>query len=402
MFRLRSAILGIATLTWSAMIPFYESQGADYFPPQEAFGGWRKTNNSDFIFALGLEPERVTEYGRYNLSIDNSHMGGYDYGYYKSALVVKNGWIVGEWYNRPDGQQFKNYLSSNGKSFVIALFGVMLEDRNRGELSVDIDLDSRVYDRRWLPQGFPLSDPRKAEITFDQIFQHTSGLMPEVAADGTTIEIGRNRWSNYVRWVVGHDPLWPETGRLFFSPGKPREFVDHETWGSHIGAYSSIGFAHLGLVFQNIYRRPVDRILRERLLQHLGFSGVDYHLPPTPQIKWFTAGGLRMTTRDYARFAYFLLRSGKWNNRQLLPEGWLDHFIQSACYPNIRSNIDGYFGDEYPKDMFRIFGSGGNLAIIVPSLDLIALRTGRVSSFLQENLHRDFTRRVFRMIPGYD
>ena len=46
----------------------------------------------------------------------------------------------------------------------------------------------------------------------------------------------------------------------------------------------------------------------------------------------------------------------------------------------MRSNVDGYFGAQYPKDMYRIAGSGLNWAYIVPSLDLIALRTGRANN----------------------
>ena len=109
-----------------------------------------------------------------------------------------------------------------------------------------------------------------------------------------------------------------------------------------------------------------------------------------------------MTTRDLGRFAYFLSRDGRWDGRRLLPDGWVESFTSIPNYPNIRSNVDGYFGQEFPPDMFRLFGSGGNLVFIVPGHDLIAIRTGRTSNALAKILERDFLRRVFLMIPGYD
>ena len=117
---------------------------------------------------------------------------------------------------------------------------------------------------------------------------------------------------------------------------------------------------------------------------------------------WFSAGGLRMTARDLARFAYLLLRDGRWGDRRLLPEGWVESFTSSPNYPNLRSNVDGYFGRKYPPDMYRLFGSGGNLVFVIPSYDLIAIRTGRAVNALTKVLQRDFLRRTFLMLPGFE
>ena len=217
------------------------------------------------------------------------------------------------------------------------------------------------------------------------------------------VENGRNRWTDYESWVVGRDPRWWQTRKLFFDPGKIRQYGDRERWGDHEGAYSSVAFAHIGLVIRNLYDMPAHQFLWDRLLEPLGFSGIGYHEPPRPdQVMWFSAGGLRMTTRDLARFAYLLLRDGRWNSRRLLPEGWVESFTSSTDYPNIRSNVDGYFGRKYPPDMFRLFGSGGNLVFVVPGYDLIAVRTGRTANALAEIVERDFLRRVFLMIPGHE
>lgn len=335
---------------------------------------------------MGLDPEKLEAFGRLNLAVSSPSWP------YKGVLVIKNGRIVGEWYNQPKAQTTRTYLSSNGKAFALMCFGIMAEDSRTGKISTRIGPQSHVYDRQWLPEGFPLSDSGKADITFEEIFEHTSGLCPEAN------EKGRNRWTDYVKWITGHDPKWPQTSRLYFQPGRPASYPRKETQGRHVYAYSSVGFGHLGLVFQNVYRMPAHEFLWQRLLEPIGFSGIGFEAPPSGQIKWFSAGGLRMTPRDYARFAYFLMHHGRWGNRQLVPADWVKRFTSSPNYPNIRSNVDGFFGKQYPRDMFMIGGSGLNWAFIVPSLDLIAIRTSRANNALWDSLMKQYVQSLFAAV----
>ena len=379
-------------LLFSIITPSLADQ---YFPEPDSGDGWRKNTDPSFIQSLGLDLAGVEGFGGYNLSVPSEEITG--------ALVVKDGWIVGEWYSQPNGSTHRHYLASVGKTFALACFGIVVKDSIDERIAHSIDRNTHVYDSRWLEVGFPLTDPRKKQITFDQIFRHTSGLCPQQTADGLVVEKGRDKWTDYVSWVVGHDKNWPETSNLYFTPGVPTEYAGREQWGTQEGAYSSVGFAHIGLVISAIYSMPAHRFLWSRLLQPLGFNGVDYHNPPdAPRIKWFSAGGIRITLRDFARCAYFLLMKGKWKDQQIIPAGWIDSLTSTPFYPNLRSNVDGYFGEQYPKDMFWMFGSGGNFAVIVPSYNLIAIRTGRTDNFFLKVLEKDFLRRAFLMIPGYE
>ena len=371
-----------------------------YTPPPAKALGWRTRTDPEFLLELGLNPDKVAAFGRYNLSVENSHVEGHDYGFYKGALVVRNGWIVGEWYNRGDGRDYRHYLSSVGKSVALAAFGVLQKDRENGNSDIPSSADP-LYDPRWLPQGFPLSDPRKADITFDQVFRHESGITPETNADGVAVETGRYAWGDkYEEWVVGHYPENPSTQRLYFDPGYPEQYEGSVMWGNHRIAYSSVAFAHLGLVFSTLSGIPAHRFLEQRLFTPLGIGFVAYHRWPTRRIRWFSAAGVRMTTRDFARLALFFMEDGKWDGKRLTPPGWIASRIASAKYPNLRGNADGYFGEQYPADMFRLWGSGGNIAFVVPSMNFLALRTGRVSNLLFEPLQRDFLRRMFEMVES--
>ena len=371
---------------------------AEYFPPPEREGGWRVNTEPGFVRSLGLDPEALEEFGQYNLSVPSSNWQ--PYAAHKGIIVIKDGWIVGEWYNVPEAKDFRTYLSSNGKSFAIACFGVMAEDSRLDRIPFEIDRESKVYDPRWLPGGFPLSDPGKEEITFEMIFRHTSGLAPERDAAGGDHEQGRNEWTWYPDWIVGHDDAWPVTGKLVFDPGHPEQWAGQDEWGMVDAAYSSVAFGHVGLVLSSVYGVPAWRFLWERLCRPIGFSGLDFHGPPEPEadIRWFSAGALRMTPRDYARFAYLLLGDGRWGSEQLVPAEFLRSFRETAKYPNMKSNADGLFGEQFPPDMFRIAGSGLNWAYIIPSQNLIALRTGRGHNAMWDEVRTGFLERLGRVM----
>ena len=328
--RIACCLLAACTVLLAACdLPFGNE---DYFPPPETMGGGRANLSAEFVRARGLDPAALEDLGRLSQSIRNSAQVGYDYHHHTATIVIKNGWIVGEWNSLPETRSFQQYLASNGKSFAYMLFGVLVKEGREGRARVQLTEQSRVYDHTWLPEGFPLSDPRKTEITFEQIFRHTAGFMPEETKDHEKVEEGRNFWSDYSLWVTGSDPKWPATGRLFFPPGHPEEFAGSETWGDHRGAYSSIGFAHLGLVFRHAFGHSPAGVLWDRILAPIGVSGVSYHYPPPGTHRWVTHGGVCMTPRDYARFAYLILRQGRWQDQQIVDPEWIERTQTAPWY----------------------------------------------------------------------
>lgn len=343
---------------------------AYYYPPAETAGGWRKNTDPAFVQSLGLDPDGLEAFGLYNLSIASSSG-------VKGCLVIKDGWVVGEWYEGTDAETFLNYISSNGKSWAMMLFGHL------AEAQPSFGLDALVYDPAWLAEGFPLSDSRKNQITFHMIFRHTSGILPESVGDtreGTD-------W-DFQLYTVGRDGDYPESEPLYFDPGTDND-------------YSSVAYNHLSLVFRNATGLLAEDYLRQALLDPIGVGDVSYRqMTGMGDYEWACSGqtGPRLTTRDYARLAYLMLRDGRWEAQQLVPTAWLDTFRTSADYANIRSNVDGYFGAAYPPTMYRVAGSGLNWAFIVPSLDLIALRTSRASNSLWTEVEINFLDLLFAAV----
>ncbi len=87
------------------------------------------------------------------------------------------------------------------------------------------------------------------------------------------------------------------------------------------------------------------------------------------------------STRDWARFGQLYLNKGNWNGEQLFDPEWVD-FITT---PTIHS--DGTYGAHFwlnaegkypdvPKDLFSCNGYQGQYVFMIPSKDLVVVRTG--------------------------
>jgi hypothetical protein len=68
---------------------------------------------------MGLDPDRLNGSGEYLMSQPYSNYTTGVSGYHpsnKAAIMVKKGWIVGEYYNQPSANGALYYLASNGKT----------------------------------------------------------------------------------------------------------------------------------------------------------------------------------------------------------------------------------------------------------------------------------------------
>jgi CubicO group peptidase (beta-lactamase class C family) len=371
--------------------PSFAATLSTYFPPSEAKGGWRKTTNSTKITSLGMNSSKLAAFGAYNMSLPyenySTGVSGYD-ARNKASLVIKNGWVVGEYYNRTAAKTAVYYLASNGKTFAMMLLGRLILDYP----SLGLDLNSHVYDSLWLPEGYPLSDPRKADITFGQLLRHVSGIIPEVQASIATGAVpGGTNW-NFAPFTIGQDSDYAVSAPLYFTPGDPSTYTKGNP-------YSSVGFNHLSLIFRNVTGVEPSQYLRQAMLDPIGVGRMAYKLPiGMGSYVWATGGNGLASARDYARLAYLLLHEGNWAGNTIFSASWIRQFTTVAGYPNISSNTDCLFGTQYPKDLYRIVGSGVNIAFMVPSLDLVATLNGRTVTSMRDEVSRNFLQNLFAAV----
>ena len=305
----------VSTGLTAAPTSHFAAELSSYFPPSEAAGGWRMTTDPAQISALGVDAARLAELGAFLTSLPYENYATGVSGYNasnKAVIVIKDGWIVGEYYNQPSAITGVYYLASNGKSIAMMLLGRVARDYPQ----LGFGLTSKLYDTRWLPQGFPLTDARKADITLDQVFRHASGIVPEVQATIASSAVqSQSNW-NFAPFTVGTDPDYPVSAPLYYTPGRPTEYAKDST-------YSSVAFNHFSLVLRNITGQEASAYLRQAMLDPIGVGRMAYKVTGgMGDDVWATAGNGLSSARDFARIGYLMLHEGQWNGLEIFQPGW--------------------------------------------------------------------------------
>jgi len=86
-------------------------------------------------------------------------------------------------------------------------------------------------------------------------------------------------------------------------------------------------------------------------------------------------------TRDWAKFGLLYLNNGNWNGKQLFDSQWVDYVSEPTLHSDgtygghFWLNANGKFPDA-PRDMYSANGYQGQRVFIIPSKDLVIVRTG--------------------------
>ncbi|WP_394748791.1 serine hydrolase domain-containing protein [Spongiimicrobium salis] len=102
------------------------------------------------------------------------------------------------------------------------------------------------------------------------------------------------------------------------------------------------------------------------------------------------------TTRDWAKFGLLYLHEGNWNGEQLFARSWDDYVrkptagSEGTYGAHFWLNAEGKYPD-VPRDMYSANGFQGQRVFIIPSKDLVVVRTGLgaapnfdINTFLKE------------------
>jgi CubicO group peptidase (beta-lactamase class C family) len=284
-------------------------------------------------------------------------------------LVIRNDRIVYEWYAPGQSRTSLHYTASMAKSVVGGVsLGVALHD---GRIALD-DFATK-YVASWV--GVPL----KSQIRIRHLGSHTSGL-EDAEVDGLSHD-QLTGWKGdfWKRLEVPNDPFTiarDDTPALF-------------TAGTS-ESYSNPGSAMLTYcVTASLQTAPVKDIrtlLRDRIMRPIGVPdgewSVGYEqtftvdgLPLVPS--W---GGSNYSPNAVARVARLMLTNGTWETTELLSASSVQAITTNEGTPGNfaqgwRTNSD-HTGGTLPADAFWGEGSGHQIVVVVPSLNLIAVRFG--------------------------
>lgn len=330
----------------------------DYFPPPDREGGWRTLSGAAAIRRrAGMDLAQLERAWEFTQRC--SQNGG--------LLVVRRGYLVFErYYGR--AQRYANPdMASTGKAYTAIACGILLHEYPD---RFPEGLDQKVFTPDYLPEAFPLDDPRKAAITLGQLLCMTAGYHGEGTSPGVTL--GQ---------VV---PLQPV-------PGQNIRDLDGSSLRTVLWTNAGAGYSYsspaphiASMVLRRVSGLDLREYIDQRLARPMGWGAWNYCLHrgdfTLPHANG--AGSIAVHATDALRFGYCLLRRGRWKDRQLVPAAFVDLCHQPSPHnPHtpyslmFEHNADGHVAGA-PRDAFFKSGAGGFGIFVVPSLDLVLYKLG--------------------------
>lgn len=345
----------------------------DYFPPADADGGWRTLPDAESVLKVaGIDRSRLDE--AFEFIKGSTKNGG--------LLVVRKGWLVYEKYFGLGHREATPNLASCGKAFTSVSLGMLMAERP--DLFPE-GLEQKIFTPDFLPsEAFPLTDPRKKDIKLGQLLAFTAGIrgnnpsyvnhkplqIDPPGPDGAMADIDRV--------ALGHENVPPRestdtqlsTSTLWCEPG-----------GGY--SYSSPSIHIASIVLRHVTGQELQAYISSHLAKPLGWGTWGYGYKTNKRQKHTPgAGGIALRGTDMLRFAYLLLREGRWHDRQIIPAEYVRHCSRTSPYNphydyslqfdvNTNGRVPGA-----PRDAFWKSGSGGHVFYVVPSLDLVIWKLG--------------------------
>jgi CubicO group peptidase (beta-lactamase class C family) len=282
-------------------------------------------------------------------------------------LVVRHGWLVFEKYFGRAHRLANPDMASTGKAFTSIACGTMLREFRE---KIPDGLDTKVFTPKYLPEAFPLDDPRKADITLGQLLCMSAGFHGEGSSPGVTngrvVPLTPVPGQN-IRDLDGSSlrtPLWcaPGEGYSYSSPSP------------HIAS----------IVLRHIAGMDLKDYIDTRLGRPMGWGPWNYCLyrGDVVQAAANGAGSIAVRATDALRFAYCLLNGGNWGSKNLVPPEYIAKCRSPLPYNRhtpfslqFEHNADGHVPGA-PRDAFYKSGAGGFGIFVVPSLDTVIYKLG--------------------------
>jgi len=270
-----------------------------------------------------------------------------------TGIVLRRGYIVAEW-GEP---QRVDMTFSVAKSFLSSVVGLAFD---RGLIP---DLNARVQDLVPIPE---FRGPHNSKIAWDHLLRQTSDW------EGTLW--GKPDWADRPQ---GEPSTWLQRKRN--EPGS-------------VYKYNDVRVNALALAALHVWRKPLPQVLRDEIMDPIGAtrswrwvgyenSWIDLDGARVQSVSggshW--GGGLFISARDQARFGLLTLRGGRWKEKQLLSEKW----VQLARTPTPVQPTYGFMNwmlnterkplPSAPASAFFHEGAGTNAIYCDPENDLVVV-----------------------------
>jgi len=336
-----AAVCFVATLSCGSSASEYA-----YEAPEQLDDGWKVST----LEAEGMNANIVTRLT--NQVIDGKIEGIH------SILIVKNGAIVHEVYFGAYKRESLHTIYSITKSVTSALIGIAIDNGDIG------GVDETVGEL--LPEyAAAIEDDRLKDATAEQLLTMSSGLEWDEwtypYSDPRNSEYYQVQSRDWVKYVL-ELPMRDEPGSRWV----------YNTGGVHV--LSAIIKSRTGLY--------ANQLAEKHLFEPLGIERYSWNTDPKGYpCTGGTRGGLRLRTRDIAKFGMVFMREGKWNGKQVISKEWVRESTTKHA-TTVRNSDYGYLWwlNSYTiknrqVDMIVGAGYGGQSLALVPDLDLMYVFT---------------------------
>lgn len=274
-----------------------------------------------------------------------------------NGIVLRYDAVVAEW---GDPLQV-DFTFSVAKSYLSLLAGIAWADGLMPDL--DEPIGRRVHDG-----GF--DGPHNGAITWRHMLQQTSEWEGELFGKSDVID--RNR-----RLATEGSGVAKGQFRPLQAPGTFWE-------------YNDVRVNRLSLALLRLFRRALPEIFAERIMRPIGASSIwAWHGYRTSTVDvdgrqivsvsggshW--GGGVEIHAEDQARVGQLMLNRGLWDNRQILPERWIEESL-TPCPQHPGYGLLWWLNNDAvqpsaSRESFFAAGAGGNRTWIDPRTGIVAV-----------------------------
>ena len=267
------------------------------------------------------------------------------------GIILKNGYIIAQW----GDVKRVDMTFSVSKSFLSTVAGIAFDDHLIK--NIDDSVKEYVWDGKF-------EGPHNSKITWRHLLTQSSDW------SGCLFDVCD--WADRPPGIGTIDD-WKN--RKLLEPGSTFEYNDVRV---NLLSYSLL----------EVIRKPLPVILRERVMDPIGasttwrwygydnsFVNIDGQMIESVSGGGHFGGGIFINTLDQARFGLLFLRKGKWKNKQVISEQWVNAVGQPSSANKSYglmwwTNEENKLGN-VSKKIYYANGFGGNFIVVDNEHDIV-------------------------------